>query len=571
MTTPPAAIKEAVDRGIGTVTRSIEVYEADGSTLWADGLSDRLISGSVSLSYGDNERRTMDLTLNNADNFLRSSPNGFWYDKVLKIYRGVSFAGSMITSKATVIEHTGGATQGVRFASSLKKYGIDADFSDSYSDISALLDSDIIISFTGSASASAKATDLKNLYDRGRNIITIGNKNTSAQVPHLTTTVSKTSTWGISQPVAGNELTAGWTSEAIAGSTAGNAVNAISGDAVAVSRWFMSDSTYSITGSVTFNENGGKWFNLNLPSLSGANGGTQFWILLGNVLAWMRGTNSTVEWQTQIGEFVIDSINGDHFPTGIKINGRDYVKKATNSKLKNASSFAADTSVSTLITALAANSGIDKIRLAEMPELLGSTQTFDRGTPRWDIMREAAHATGYEIYFDNEGYLTTRKYLDPTLSPPSHTFLTGAMGNLASLSRATNDSRIYNHVVVYGDPTSEEQRMPYVGEAINTNSESPTNVDRIGDRYYSYASTFFTNEAQCQAYADRLLGLHALESFELSFSAINYPWLEVGEIGRILDPNAVAGDPDQYLIDTANIPLALGPMTMTGKRITSVG
>jgi hypothetical protein len=112
--------------------------------------------------------------------------------------------------------------------------------------------------------------------------------------------------------------------------------------------------------------------------------------------------------------------------------------------------------------------------------------------------------------------------------------------------------------------------MPYVGEAKNTNGASPTRIAKLGDRYYSYASTFFTSQNQTQDYAERLLGLHSRESFELSFQAINYPWIEAGEIARVEDPKAVATDPTKYLIDSATIPLDLGPMSFTGKRVVIV-
>src|SRR5688572_3503030 len=45
------------------------------------------------------------------------------------------------------------------------------------------------------------------------------------------------------------------------------------------------------------------------------------------------------EWETQIGEFMIDQISEDYFPDEIKITGRDYAKKCLVSKLSNSMSF----------------------------------------------------------------------------------------------------------------------------------------------------------------------------------------------------------------------------------------
>jgi hypothetical protein len=570
MTLPTNAAFEAINRGIGETIRRVEIFESDGITPWQDGFGDRLMGGGVNLTYGDNERRAMDLTLNNSDNMLRSQPNGFWYDKIFKIYRGVKFDGSVVNARAAIIERTGGTTEGVRFAAYLKRFGLDAVYFDAAPSVAELLEYDVILSYTGST-ATAQAATLLSLYNAGRYVVTISVANTSAHVPHIATSATLSDDWGISQPATPTDLSTGWTSEGVSGTVSGQAISALQGGAVAVARWLMNNASYAITGSVAFNQNGGRWFDLHLPSLVGTQNGTQINQLFANGIGWLRQLDSLTQWETQIGEFVIDSINGDYFPSSVKVTGRDYTKKCIQSKIESAMTFSAGTSVETLVRALAANAGITKFRLDVMPQTLTSALSFDRGTPRWDIMRQAAYANGYELFFDSDGYLKSRLFQDPVLSAETFIFDTGVGGNLSNLTRSTNDSRIYNHICVYGDPSSGEQRLPYFGEALNVEPNSPTRISKIGDRYYSFASTFFTSQQQCQDYANRLLSIHALESFELSFGAINYPWLEVGEIARVADPEAVPTDPDRYLIDTATIPLTLGPMSVTAKRVTIVG
>lgn len=563
---PPSVVRQVIDEGLGEVTRRVELYENGGEVLWRSDVSSRLIEGGINATYGDNERRTLDVMLRNDDNALRSQPGGLWYDKIVKIYRGVQYNPNLVSPRVVILEATGGETGAFILAGKIARSGIE--------NVTVMLDAvsaaslkqyDVFVSYTTST-ASAKGGLLKELYAAGKSVITVSTANTGAVIPYVTATVNVSETLGISQPVKASPLSPGWTTEA-QGAASGAVPTALDGSATIASRWQRGDSSYVITGSIASNANGGKWFDLHLPSINGAN----TLRLFANGINWIRGIGSTQHWETQLGEFVIDGINGDLFPSAVKVTGRDYTKRCMNSKIEQAVTFAADTTVGTLVTALAANSGIKKFRLLNMPETLGSTQSFDRGTPRWDIMKKAADANGYEIFFDREGYLVTRKYLDPTTSAPSETWKTGVDGNLAALGRSVNDSRIYNHIAVYGDPSSGETRLPFLAEAFNTNPSSPTNIDELGDRYYSYASTFFTSQQQCQEYANRLLGLHALESFELNISAINYPWVEVGDIGRVIDPNAVATDPDTYLIDSLSIPLSLGPMSLTGKRVTMVG
>jgi len=570
MALPTYAAREAINRGIGTVTRRADIYESDGATLWtgASG-SDRLIDGGVNVSYGDNERRSLDLTLNNADNLLRSNPNGFWYDKVIKCYRGVDFPGLVIPPRAVVIERTGGLSDAVRFAAYLKRFSIDAIALGTVPPVAELLQYDMIFSYTGTT-ATVNASVLQELYNQGKQIVTISVANDGSHVPFLSTT-PVTDDWGISQPSQATELSTGWTSEGVTGVVAGAGPTALTGGAVQVARWQLDNATYIITASAGFNQKGGRWFDLHLPSLVGVSSGSQIDILFSNGMSWLRQDSSRTMWETQVGEFVIDSINGSHFPSAVKVTGRDYVKKCLNSKIESAVTFDSGITIETLVSSLATNAGIVKKRLAAMPKKLTSNLSFDRGTSRWDIMRQAATTAGYELYFDAEGFLQTRLFQDPSTTSPLYTFETGASGNLSSLDRSTNDSRIYNHIVVYGDPPSGEQRLPYIGVAKNIEPTSPTRISKMGDRYYSFASSFFTSELQCQEYANRLLKLHALESYELSFSSINYPWIEVGEIAKVVDPRANTSDPTTYLLDSATIPLSLGPMSVTGKRVTIVG
>lgn len=564
MSVYPDVVKRAIDRGqVNRVTRRVEIYESDAVTPWTEGTEDRLIDGSVNLSYGDVERRSLDLTLRNDDNVLRSKPNGFWYDKILKVYRGVEYSPYVVAPKVAVIESPGGLASSGAIIGYLARIGLPgAEFKPTL-DMTDLMGYDIIVSYNTTA-ASTQDTLIRSLYERGKNIITIGVNNSETVVPHLGATSSVSDDFGISQMPNPSSLGAGWTTEGAGAVVTGTVATAVTAGAVAVARWPMNNSAWAITASVAINGVDAKWFDLHLPSLGGSN--TQR--LFANAVGWMM--ESFGKWETQIGEFGIDAISTPNFPANAKVTGRDYVKKCAGSKIESPMNFAANTSVYTLISALAGNAGIKKYRMASMPETIGSEMTFDRGTPRWDIMVQAAKTQGYEIFFDHEGYLVTRKYLDPTLSPENYLFQTGQEGNLSTIDRSVNDSRIYNHIVVYGDPASGETRMPYIGEAKNVNPSSPTNINRIGDRYYPYASTFFTSQLQCQQYAERLLGVHSLESFELSFTAINYPWMEVGEIAKVLDPQAVQTDPDKYLVDTATIPLGLGPMSATGKRVLMV-
>lgn len=578
---PDPVVISAIEAGTVTITRRVEVYEADGETLWNPDVENdpdfkRLVDGSISVDYTRDERRTLDLTLRNDDKLLRPNAlGGFWYDKVIKIFRGVIYTVADTPPAIAIVEHIDGAAASYQFRSQLNAMGYTR--TDSRLDITSvtdLADYDIAISYTRST-RTAKAQLLNDFYASGKNVVTISTANYEPDLPFvLTSTATPTPiSWGITPLTTDNPLIGVFTAETAAGTATGRVIGGLDTTAQRVAQYTGNGYTNHITASVASNSSAGKWFDLHLPNYTGV----QATKLLKAGIGWTHDYNATASWEIQQGEFVIDNINDQNFPYQVKVTGRDYTKKCLTSKFENAVTFEAGTLLRELIVAIASNAGITKFKLPPLTEALGTAISADRGTERWAVMKDAANANNYEIFFDNQGYLVMRKFLDPAFSPTTATFKTGPDGNMVSYERSVNDSRLYNHIVVVGDPADgDETRLPYFGEAKNTEPSSPTHIRQPGDvtgledRLYTFASTFFTSDQQCQDLALSLLKIHALESYELSVGSIYYPWLEAGEIVDILDPDRLPIDPTRFLMDTITYPLGLGPMSITAKRVTFV-
>lgn len=348
---------------------------------------------------------------------------------------------------------------------------------------------------------------------------------------------------------------------------AGTRPTVLDATATVISTWVSGTDPLGITASIAANDKGGRWFDLHLPRL----GGYESQRLTRAGIYWLQNLEQITTYEIQMGEFVIDSISEDNFPNQVKVTARDYTKFCINSNFTQAVTFVAGTRLSDLVIALATNSGIKKINVPQFPDKLSSDISADKGTSRWEVMKNAAESCGCEIYFDEQGFLKMKKFDDPSVTPVDITFKTGPQGNLVNFSRSINDSRIYNHVAVYGNPPDgAENQLPFFGEAINTEPSSPTNVNRIGDRLFTFESNFFTSNQECIDLAILYLKINSLESYEFQFDSLVYPWLEVNRIAQIIDPAALTADPDRYLIDTINYPLGLGPMSLTGKRVTFV-
>lgn len=283
-----------------------------------------------------------------------------------------------------------------------------------------------------------------------------------------------------------------------------------------------------------------------------------------------RGVELGIDvWQTQIGEFLIDSIKGQDFPHTIAVTGRDYTAKLMEAEFPAATTFDGSLEVDDVIKSIALNGGITKFNIPAMNQQLGRDFAFEAGTKRWDVIKQIATAFGYVPYFDARGYLVLELQQDPVTSPLIWTFATGEEGNLVAYRKSTNQTRIYNQVVVTGEAANQ---LPVYAVAENHEPSSPTSIENLGRvKSYRYTSSFLNTEAQCLDVATRFLWIHALESFDVDFESIVLPWLDVGGITGFVDPNPAPGDPDRFLLSSFTLPMGLGPMTGNARRVTVVG
>ena len=504
---PPVEVIEAFESGVVNVTRRVEIYEADGYTPWnPDGTYDevlRMIDGSVSVDYDSSERRKLDLTLDDKDGLLTFDPvDGLWYDKIIKIFYGCTYQAKNVSPRAVIVD-ADSEQAAINFATYLASLG----FVNTDVNLNAATTLDIqgyTYVFTANVTrATTKATLLQSAYAEGVNVVTYGVVNSAAQIPFYASYAGPTSRqWGVAPAVNDNPAQGAFVTQAIGGATTGSAPTAIAAGGVKLALWNPGTGSEIITAAIANNNIGAYWLDMHLPTY----GENEAKKVFRAGLNFMRGYHSKLGWETQLGEFVIDNLSKDRFPKQIKVTGRDYTKKLMTSKISNTVEFAIGTSLRTLVIALLENAGLDsrKSRLGFTTEVLTSAMAFDRGTDRWSIIKAACEAFNYEVFFDNFGYLVARKYIDPTTGPTAWEFTTGPKGNLVSVTESLNDSRIFNHIVVYADPNDGAERLPYFGEAINDVETSPTNVNRIGYRTDPVTTNWLSSDDECVEYAYRL-------------------------------------------------------------------
>lgn len=90
---PPDEVIDALLAGTVDISRRAEIYEEDAASPFdIDNWDGRLIDGNVTVDSTRDERRMVDMTLDNSDFALNLNPvNGFWYDKIIKIFWGINY------------------------------------------------------------------------------------------------------------------------------------------------------------------------------------------------------------------------------------------------------------------------------------------------------------------------------------------------------------------------------------------------------------------------------------------------------------------------------------------------
>lgn len=151
-------------------TRRIEIYESDGRTRWSKDTEVRLKGGTISVDYDRDERRTLDLVLSNDDGVLVNAPGEFWYDKIIKVFRGVKVNQPGRLPRIVILgDKTGENQLAQSFRSRLVTLGygdvrIDQDAA-SWGEVS---DADIFIGVGGATETQRQL--LQQAYDAGRSV-----------------------------------------------------------------------------------------------------------------------------------------------------------------------------------------------------------------------------------------------------------------------------------------------------------------------------------------------------------------------------------------------------------------
>lgn len=291
---------------------------------------------------------------------------------------------------------------------------------------------------------------------------------------------------------------------------------------------------------------------------------------------WSEGTQEYKYFEYKLGEFMIDTISRDANSPVVEVNGRDYTKKLLLDQFDEPTSFNEGSNVDELIKTIAINGGIKKFKLNTGTVNINAIIAFEAETSRWEAIKKICDPFNIEVFFNNEGQLESRLFKDVSNAADSgfHLNVGGVKSvprNAISSSGESSDGNVFNAVRVYA--TAEQGSVTgarFVAVRENNDPESPTSIQRIGRRPTTYSSDLFTSQQQVDQYADNFLTNSLLQDYSLSFESVTYPWLEANDVIQVYE-EAPSGFPTRYLLSEFSLPIGLGPMSGSGKRITRVG
>lgn len=569
---PRQEVQDAFLSPVSHITRRVEIYEQDGVTPWKQEIWPEILSeGSLSADNSANERRTMDLTLYNPGGIIDPTIGKLWYDKVFKVFYGVQLPRRAGATRVAIIEAPSQESAG-RFMEMVAGPEVEILYRPMVSSLADLATFDVLVAISDQEQIGHLPLLMK-AYAQGISVMTCAPMVQWNSIPLLAAGT------GPPMPLPGRTLVPfpnsaiaieqGWT---MAVTEMGRPLGTITPGAEPLL------TRDGLTSALVRSHPGEpRWVHLQQTLFGPEHFATPedraaAAAFLRSALRWSDVLAFTDHWEMQLGEYVQDSAStSSEGPDAVSVSGRDYVKRCMLSRLVAASTYDKSRSIESVVHTMAINSGIRKMALPATGAVLERDMTWEADTSRWDIMKEIATGANYDIYFDHEGVLVMERFRDPSSSPIDLTLDVGTYGNLVSKGLRTSDTQLFNHVVVVGESASSgDNKAPVWGEAINTNPESPSNTEEIGDRVIRHQLPTVTTSAKAREVAATMLSVAALEEFELDFSTPLLPWVQPNQILGMTEDAAGQWGPDRFLLSSLSLPLDLSPMSGTGKRIINV-
>jgi hypothetical protein len=261
-----------------------------------------------------------------------------------------------------------------------------------------------------------------------------------------------------------------------------------------------------------------------------------------------------------VGTFMIDSadVMVERSMSMVTLGGSDLWKKFSKSAFSAARSWAVGTSINSIISNVADLAGVTKLNLDPLLDRPSSERLIDkkfsveRGDNRGEALARLATAHGIDIYFDPLGRLTTQDFSAPGDKAIVYYYGPEYNNNLITVKASFTDDNLYNAVLVVGT-ADKDHVVTY--KVRDTDPESVTNVDRIGERLFIYESDQIKTVEVAHKTADRLFYRKVLVNEDITLETICNPAFEGNDVIRVSETE-FSGLDNNFRIKAFTVPLS---------------
>lgn len=261
-----------------------------------------------------------------------------------------------------------------------------------------------------------------------------------------------------------------------------------------------------------------------------------------------------------IGTFLIDhaDVAVERNMSVVVLTGSDLWKKMGKSAFPFAKTWAAGTSINTIISYVADACGVTQLNLDPLSERAAEDREIakpfvvERGDNRGEAIARLCKDYAIDIYFDVLGRLTTQDFKAPGDQAVVYTYDPNDNNNLLTVKASFTDENLYNSVLVIGTKDKDNIVAFRVRDLDPT---SVTSVDRIGERVFIYESENIGTTALAEATAERLFYQKVLINEDITLETICNPAFEGNDVIRVKETD-FAGLDSKFRIKAFTVPMS---------------
>lgn len=241
-----------------------------------------------------------------------------------------------------------------------------------------------------------------------------------------------------------------------------------------------------------------------------------------------------------IGTFLIDSadVQVERSMSIVTLGGSDLWKKFGKSAFSGAKSWASGTSINSIISYIASASGVTRTNLDPLSgrdsadREISTKFAVERGDNRGEALARLATAHGIDVYFNALGRLTSQDFSSPGDKSVVYEYGPSKNNNLLTVKASFTDDNLYNAVLVVG--TGDKDHV-VTFRVRDTDPESVTNVNRIGERIFIYETETIKTAAVAEATAVRLFYRKVLVNEDITLETICNPAFEGNDVISVVE------------------------------------